>query len=441
MNILKNPAYAGAYVYGRTTRDPLQRPPGQPGGRLVRFPIDKWPILLHNRYPAYITWDEFLANQAQLQANLSWYGKDKPGVPRTGQALLQGMVRCGRCGTRMAVHYAGPQGKVPVYTCLDSQRRHGGPRCQYIRALPLDAEIERLVLEALAPDQLALALAALEQLEQEEATLRQQWQLRLERARYEATRARRQFDAVEPENRLVARNLERQWEDKLRDAENIEHAYQTWSQQQRLNVTPVDRQHLLALGEDLPAIWHAPTTTAADRKRLLRLVVKDVVVDQHRGRGQVWFQINWQTGATSEHCFTRRVSTYADYARLEELQQRLRELTGTQQPDDAIAHTLNAEGFCNAHGQPFTGKMIWLLRKKWDLPARKTNLPFPLRWQDGSYSVAGVAAAIGVQLTTVYKWLKQGRLQGQQSAPGLPWKIFLTKAQLASLQRAAKRIH
>jgi DNA invertase Pin-like site-specific DNA recombinase len=441
LSILKNPAYAGAYVYGRTTHDPVRRRPGHPNSGVVRFPIDKWPILLHNRYPAYITWEDFVANQAQLQANLSRYEEDKHGVPRKGQALLQGIVRCGRCGARMGLHYSGPHGEFPVYLCTYTQRQHGGPRCQEVRALTLDAEMERLVLEALAPDKLALALAALEQLEQEYATLRQQWQLRVERARYEATRARRQYDLVEPENRLVARTLERQWEDKLREAEKTEQAYETWAQQQRLEVTAADRQEILALGENLPRIWHAPTTTTMDRKRLLRLVVKEVLVDQHRERGKVWFQINWQTGATSEHWLTRRVRAYTDYANLEGLQQRLRELTTAQQLDDEIARTLNAEGFRTAHGRPFTSKMIWLLREKWDLPTSKANGPFPLRWEDGSYSVAGAAEAIGVRLAIVYKWLRQGRLHGKQRAPGLPWKISLTEAQLASLRLDAKRVN
>ena len=156
------------------------------------------------------------------------------------------------------------------------------------------------LLEALAPDKIALALAALEALEEEYAALKRQRELHLERLRYEAQRAERQYNAVEPENRLVARTLEKGWEEKLRALENAEQEYQIWVEQQRLELTATDRQDIIALGADLPQVWRAPSTTAADRKQILRFLVKEVIVDQKRVHGKVWFQINWQTGAISE---------------------------------------------------------------------------------------------------------------------------------------------
>ncbi len=441
LSILKNPAYAGAYVYGRTTHDPARRKPGRRNSGLVHFPIDKWPIVIHNRYPSYVSWDEFLTNQAQLSTNQNRYQEDKHGVPRKGQALLQGIAVCGRCGARMRLRYSGPQGEFPVYECSYTQNEYGGSRCQEVRALGLDTEIERLVLAALAPDKIALALAALEQLEQEYESLRKQWQLRLERAQYEATRARRQFDVVEPENRLVARTLERQWEEKLREAETVEQDYQTWLHQQRLELTPADRRTILALGEDLPKVWRAPTTTQADRKRLLRLIVKDVILDQRRERGKVWFQINWQTGATSEHWITRRVRAYTDYADLEALQRRVRELNAEEKMDYEVAAVLNAEGFRTAHDRPFTSKLLWLLRKEWGLPTVKANGPHPARWEDGTYSIVGAAGILGVYPGTVYQWLKSGLLQGRQLAKWAPWKIYLTDEQIAALKTRARRLN
>ena len=158
--ILKDPAYAGAYVYGRQTKDPSRRKAGRPHSGIVRRPIDEWPIVIHNVYPAYITWETFLANQAQLAANQSRYREDRPGTPKKGQALLQGILRCGRCGARMRLRYSGDQGEFPVYECSYAQSEYGAPRCQEVRGLGLDAEVEHLVLEALAPDKIALALAA-----------------------------------------------------------------------------------------------------------------------------------------------------------------------------------------------------------------------------------------------------------------------------------------
>jgi len=340
----------------------------------------------------------------------------------------------------MRLRYSGSHGQFPVYECPCGQTEYGGPHCQEVRALGLDAEVERLVLEALAPDRIALALASLEQLEQEYASLRQQWQLRQERAQYDAERARRQYSAVEPENRLVARTLEREWEDKLRAAEKVEQEYQTWLQQHRLELTAADRQEIVALGEDLPRVWRAPSTTSADRKEILRLVVKEVIVDQHRARGKVWFQINWQTGATSEHWYTRRDRGYTDYADLEGLQQRVRELQAEQKMDDEIAAALNTEGFRTAHQQAFTGQLVWLLRKQWGLPTVNANVNTPACWEDGTYSVVGAATALGVFPTTIYKWLRTGQIQGHQLAKGTPWKISLPDEQITSLQAYVQRV-
>jgi len=439
--ILQNPAYAGTYVYGRQTTEPSRRKPGRPHSGIVKRPIDKWPIVIHNRYPAYITWEAFLANQAQLQANQNRYQEGKPGVPRKGQALLQGIALCGRCGSRMRLRYSGPQGNFPVYECqYEKAEQGGGSRCQEVRALGVDAEIERILLQALEPDKVALALAALQQLEQEYAVLRRQWQLRLERARYEAERARRQYTTVEPENRLVARTLEREWEEKLRAVERVEQEYQTWSQQHRLELTAEDRADILALGENLPALWQAPTTTPADRKQIVRLLIKEVILDQRRERGKVWFQINWQTGATSEHWLIRRVRSYEQYAHVESLQQRLAELSAEAKTDHEMAAILNEEGFRTARGFPFSNKIIWLLRHEWGLPAAQASSSEPLRWEDGSYTIPGAATAIGVFPGTIYKWLRTGRLQGQQRTKGAPWKISLTDEQVTALRSYTERV-
>jgi len=441
LDILKNPAYAGVYAFGQTVRDPTRRKGGHPHSGIVRLPVDKWDILLHNVYPAYITWEEYLANQVRLAENQSCFQKDKRGAPREGQALLQGILRCGRCGRRMHVRYAGDDGRYPAYICRSAESEYGGSSCQELRGRDLDAEVERLVLEALAPDRVAIALAALEELEQEYASLRRQWQLRLERVQYEAERAKRQYSIVEPENRLVARTLERQWEEKLREVEKVEQEYETWQRQHRLEMTDEDRRDILALGEDLPQVWYAPSTTLADRKQILRLVIQEVIVDREREKGKVWFQINWQTGASSEHWFVRRVLSYDDHAELEALEQRVRELIAEQKKDGEIAEVLNAEGFRTARYQPFKSVTVYALRKRWGLPAVRMNGFYPMRWEDGSYSVPGAASVIGVSPGTIYNWINSGRIQGHRASKGLPWKIVLTEEQIAALQadRAHKR--
>jgi hypothetical protein len=350
----------------------------------------------------------------------------------------------------------------------------------------VDGEVERLALAALAPDRIALAVAALGELEEEARLLERQWSLKRERTRYEAERARRQYDAVEPENRLVARSLERAWEERLRQVEQIEAEYAGWRRAQPLSLTDADRAQILSLGEDLPRLWNAATTTAAERKQMLRLkraqslskgarsarmtgtlscqpgdastspeyarwsrcgrtfgaLLKEVVLDQRRERGQVWIRIVWQTGATSEHRIQRCVHAYTEYAALERLQARVRELNAAQKMDGEIAPILNAEGLVSARGRPFSGAEIHLLRKRWGIPTVKINgkEANPQRWPDGTYSVQGAAKVLTITAQIVFKWLQKGRLTGQQLAKGMPWKIILFDEQIPVLKALVRHI-
>lgn len=441
LRILHNPAYAGAYVYGRRVTDPARRKPGRPGSGAIHLPIDKWAVCIKDVYPPYVSWETYLANQARLQANRNEYNKGGHGVPRVGKAFLQGIVICGRCGRHLSVRYSGPQGTYPAYHCGASAKEFGGPICQEVRALALDAEVERLLLAALEPDRIALAIEALDQLELEMKTLERQWQLRLERARYEAQRAQRQYNTVDPENRLVARNLEREWEEKLRAVELVEREYETWKQDNCHEITPEDRREILMLGEDLPKVWNAATTTNADRKYLLRLLVKEVVVDQKRESGKLWFQINWQTGATTQHSITRTCISYREHGEAEKIKQRIRELNEQGQTDRKIAETLNAEGLRTTYGEPFRYQTIHDLRQSWSIPnVKEAGLnPDRLRWADGSYSVRGAAIAIGVTKDTIHTWLKRGLIKGTQLGSYMLWKIHLTDEQIKSLRKRRRK--
>ena len=205
--------------------------------------------------------------------------------------------------------------------------------------------------------------------------MERQWTLKRERARFEADRTRRQYDTVEPENRLVARSLERLWEEKLRRAEEVEREYDAWRREQAILITEADRADILALGENVPLVWHAGTTTSADRKQIVRLVISDVFVDQKRERGRVWIKIIWQTGATSEHWLQRRVQSYAQHADPDQLQSRIRELNALNKMDAEIAIILNAEGLCSARGPAFNPNRL-LLNKM-----RPTDLRYRLHYQ------------------------------------------------------------
>lgn len=440
-SILQNPALAGAYVYGRRRQAPGHARAGSCRPSTIEVPIAEWEVCLQEAHAGYISWEEFMANQRRLADNLNRYDADHAGVPRKGAALLQGIAVCGRCGRRMTLRYTGPQGDYPVYCCRADRDQTGAPLCQEVRALAADARVEAILLEALKPDQIAIALAALGQLDREARQLERQWGLRRERARYEAERAQRQYDAVEPENRLVARSLERAWEEKLRAVEAIEQEHDRWRREQPLILSADDRATLQALGENLPQVWHAVTTTAADRKRILRFVIREVILDQKRITGHVWLKILWQTGATSEHAVQRRVHTYKDYADLDRLRQRITELNAAGKMDKEIAQILNQEGFTTARGCRFRGENVWLLRDRWDIATVKINgvAANPMRWPDGSYSVQGVAALLGVTPQVIFDYLARGFLVGRQLVKGQPWQIDPTDDQIRYLRDRLQR--
>jgi DNA invertase Pin-like site-specific DNA recombinase len=439
LHILQNPAYAGAYVYGRHRQDPLRRRHGATRAATVRVPVEQWPVCLRDAHPGYIGWEEFMANGKRLAGNVASRAAARPGAPRRGWALLQGIVVCGRCGRRMALRYSGPHGDYPLYQCISDQSQDGSPRCQEVRALPVDATVERLLLEALAPDQIALAVAAMGQLDEEARLLEKQWAHTRARPPYGAEGARRQYDAVEPENRLVARSLERVWEEKLRQVEAVEQAYEAWHREQGAPPGEADRADVLALAGDLPRVWR--TAGAAERKRILRLVIRDVALDQKREHGMVWLRVTWQTGATSEHRLQRKVRSYADCAGTDRLERRIRELNTAGKMDHEIAAILNEEGIMSARGTPFLHGTIHLLRKQWGIRTVKINGTDanPPRWPDGSYSIQGAAASIGITAQTVFDWLQKGRLQGRQLVKGQPWQISLTDDQISNLKQQVRR--
>jgi DNA invertase Pin-like site-specific DNA recombinase len=433
--MLTNPAYAGAYAYGRRAIDPRRRRPGYPGsGRIKREPGAM--VLLRDRWPAYISWQDHERDCAQVTANRARH----TGVPRGGPSLLAGLLVCGRCGRRMATFY--PQGGHYLrYGCGREAVDYGAAACQSLSGRCLDALVGGLIVQALAPAAVEASLQLAEDVELERTALQRQWRQRLERARYEAERARRQYDAVEPENRLVARSLERAWEERLRTVEQVEEEYECWRREQPLALDAAERAEILAVGEDIAAVWFAPTTAPGERKRIVRLVIQEVVLDQKRVAGQVCIRIVWQTGAVSEHRLRRRVQGYDDHADLDQLEQRVRTLNAEGRMDGEVAEVLNAEGFVSAHGTAFDHGLVHLLRKRWDIPTVKINgvEPNPARWPDGSYSVQGAAQALGITVQTVFKWLKRGWLSGHQLARGMPWQVTLEDARLPELRALAQR--
>src|SRR2546421_3173895 len=296
LSLLHNPFYAGAYVYGRTKTRRQALPGEEPRikGRTRQVKREDWPIVLLDAHPGYICWEQFRSNQQILDDNRTWRPEERRGAVREGAALLQGIVLCGLCGRRMNVRYHA-DGSVPSYECRQAHAHIAEKTCQTMRGDGIDQAVADCFLEAIQPAHLAVSLSTIDQLQARASQIDRQWQLRLERAQYEADLARRRYVAIDPENRLVARSLERDWNEKLTEVEQLQREYATLPKPTALLITPHERERILALAHDIPTVWHAPTTSHAERKQLVRYLMKDVTLTKREKDIEV--RIRWQTEA------------------------------------------------------------------------------------------------------------------------------------------------
>jgi DNA invertase Pin-like site-specific DNA recombinase len=347
--VLKHPAYAGAYSYGKQHRTHL---PGAQGKVIVRkLPLEEWPVLIRDAFPAYISWEQYLHNQRRLEENAMgahW----RKGAARSGQALLQGIVYCGRCGR--ALHTRSEH--KPGYACHGANQRYGEPYCQHFSAPHIDEAVVSLFLQALEPAQIAVALAAVERAEKQQQDWQAHWQQRLKRADYEAQLAQVRYEQVDPTNRLVAAELERLWEEKLTALRQVE---RDWEQeQQTAPLSRTDRAQIHQLAQDVPALWHAPTTIPAERKRLLRCLIADVTLDAFSKPGYSLIHVHWQTGASTtveaERPGPGPATPASTLARIREL--------ARQHSNEQIAAQLNQEGFTTARGLTWTATRVRRIR-------------------------------------------------------------------------------
>ena len=345
-NMLRNPAYAGYYAYGRRQVDPRRKIPGRPDTGKVVKPAGEWLVMLPGRLPAYISEDEYRANLARLAANQQT--AESPGAPRNGEALLSGLLRCGLCGGhRMAVSYHDPSARAAYgYTCGFYPVNYGtGDRCQHIAGPALDDYVARQVLDAVAPAALEVSMAAAAHAENERAALDKLWRQRVERGRYAADRARRQYQLADPENRLVTRQLEADWESALAEAGRLEAEYQRFAEQTPAVLAPAERDAIRSLASDLPRVWDAPTTTRADRKELLRILTDDVTVAVEGDSEIVNVDITWAGGHRTSGRAVRPVGRLDQLSYYPALLETVTRLAGEGRNSRQIADTLNAAGY------------------------------------------------------------------------------------------------
>jgi DNA invertase Pin-like site-specific DNA recombinase len=396
--VLRNPSYAGAYVFGRYRYRRLVRPDGTITTSMVELPRSEWAIVIQDHHEGYISWEQYLANQQRLAENNTRKGA-RP--PREGGALCQGIVRCGACGGPMTTLH---RREGSYYECGHSRSDHTTtPGCRSVKAPVVDELVTRRLLEALAPEEIALALAAADEHQDRRRRSDRALELRVERARYEAIRAERAFHACEPDNRLVARSLENRWEDKLRDLKDAEAELAE-------HVVPAadpSREQLEALARDLPKLWAAKTTADRDRKRLLRALINDVTLTSQPDSRELQVGIRWRSGASEQHT-VQRPPRPADAQRTPS---PAVELTRSLAPDHTnaqIARRLHAAGFRTRKGEPFQAKHVQWIRWR-----HKITYPDTMA-RDGEVTVSQLAERLDISPNVIYAWIKTGKLAARR---------------------------
>jgi DNA invertase Pin-like site-specific DNA recombinase len=421
-HVLTNPAYAGTYAYGKTRQERSVDATGRVYQRTRRLPRSEWAVLIPNHHPGFISWETYLANQERIGANTRPRAHEAGGAVREGAALLQGLAVCGRCGRRLRVSYHGRHA-TPGYYCAAGVLVNGrGSRCLRVGGQQLDAAVAAAFLAACTPAGIQAALAAAERLDADHDAALVQARQRLERACYEAARAERRYRAVDPENRLVARGLEREWEQCLQDLAAAEADLAQREKRRPRGLGPAERALINELSHDLDRVWRAPSTSHRDRKELLRTLVEEVRVDVERPAAQAQLTLRWRGGALTQLQVPLPRSTYRPLRTDEATLGLLRRLA-VHYPDGIIAGILNRQGRRSARGECFTASIVASLRTHWGIARYQPPTTPP---SGELVTIAEAARQLGVVPSTLHRWLHDGFIGGEQITPGAPWQIRLT---------------
>ncbi|MGH2687511.1 MAG: recombinase family protein [Actinomycetota bacterium] len=422
-DFLTNPNYAGAFVFGRTRTEKRLDARGRLVVRTRLLPREEWEVLIPDHHPGYVTWDRWEQIQTELRANWRPPRGHGGGAVREGAALLQGRLRCGRCGRLMQTGYSGAQGNCPRYVCGRAKQLYGSERmCQSLGGRRLEQRVIAEVFAVLEPAALAATSRAPADAETAHAQRLSAFELSVERARYEADRARRQFEQVEPENRLVGRTLEAAWEAALGEVRRTEAELAAQRARRPTTLTAEELDWVARAGADLRAIFDAPTTTHRERKQLLRAVVAEVVVTVRKSEGQADISIVWEGGGTT--AFTMELNRAGGHFRTtdEDTIDLVRRLARSY--DDAtIAAILARQGRRTATALAFTKTRVAHLRVANKIAVFR---PQPVTPADDNALVVGIGRAeqiLGVSRVTIYRWIRDGFITGEQLTHGGPWHI------------------
>lgn len=436
--MLKHPLYAGFSVYGRRQDDPRRKQPQHPRAGRVVVAQEDWFVLLPNHCPAYISAEQFERNQERLHANRA--RAEAQGAVRSGSALLTGLVVCARCDCRLTVHYDGG-GPLHTYQCVERHTHYGEPRCQHLAGACLDRYVSKQVLTALEPAALELSLITTERMEQERVELDQLWQHRRERAAYEAQRAARQYQAVEPEHRLVARTLERAWEEKLGAQQHLEEEYHRFLHQKPRLLSDSEREVIRRLATDIPALWAASTTTDADRKGILRQIIERIIVDVQGTSEQVRVRIEWIDGNQTEGIVIRPIGAMSELSTYPQICQQVQALTEAGWTAVAIAQALTEAGFRPPRSTTnFRAEMISHLQRELGLKAPRPRIRHHEGFLPNEWWPAELTRQLQIPRGTLMHWIRQGVVRARQlDEPLHRWVVWADDAELEQLRASHQR--
>lgn len=421
--ILSHPLYCGTYRYGWRQVDPRRKNAEKPGSGRVVMNLEDYHALIPNHCPAYITMERFERNQQRMQENQS--RAESKGAPREGPSLLGGLLFCGHCGRRMTIHYTGSR-KILRYVCWFAKNKCQGPQCQCLSGKRLDELVAERVTAAMEPASLELSLAAADEVQKDRERLDRNWQQRLERARYEAARTERQYQTVEPENRLVARELERRWEVALKELQQLEQEYARFRQTHPQTLTAEEREAIRSLSQNLPMLWNAPTTTSADRQRIVRLLVERVVVTVQGTTDQADVTLHWVGGFTSQHRLVRPVQRYEQMADYDRLVAQIAELRGRGLSFAEISEQLNSAGFrplkqADKFDSDIVSGLVRRLKKQ--PPGEKAKAP-KATLEPNEWLAIDLAERLKMPKNTLFSWIKRGWVRTIRQLPGYRGRII-----------------
>jgi excisionase family DNA binding protein len=430
LHILSNPVYAGAYVFGRTesrVRIEDGRKRIVRGHRRAR---EHWQVLITEHHEGYIDWSTYEHNQRVIADNANMKGEMVRGALRRGEALLAGLLRCGHCGRKLHVGYSGSTGEVSRYYCRGAQLNHGADKCISFGALRIDQMVSAEVLRLLKPLGIEAALRAIDGQATEVDAKRQQVGLALEQARFEAARARRQYDAVDPEHRLVAAELERRWNERLREVSRLEEELAAMAIIAPQTLTDIERERLLAMGADLELAWNHPSATPETRKRILRAVLKEVVVRMQEHHLDT--KLHWQGGDHTELLVPRNRHGAHRWKTDADIEALIRALARSM-PDRAMASLLNRWGKRTAKGHTWTEARVCSFRHDHEIAVYRDGE----REERGEITLEQAAKALSVSEMTVLRMIRSGLLLGEQVCKGAPWVIRRTDLDRTEVRQAA----